>query len=170
MASDDHTAGIGLSDSMWQEVIERIHENFIDYVVSEAKTELVVESFVVDAVREACRELKHNGYNLPADTGAKLVAGRKAFRELTRDMRSKDRVGKSPKRPLEREIQIDNVLCYCDPTLSGGTGILIHPEAVTIPPSNYGNTRPWVVRHGNGVVVVRISDNNNHREVSDDGE
>jgi len=159
---------------------KRMAENFAEYVVGEADTTLTVDTFGIDAVREAIHTLDTAGYRIddrthePGEAGIGFAHSR-AFEDLKSEYAEHVRLPNRGSDPVNaaKQIGVDGVDVWADHSMPDATAVVIHPDATVPQPPveasglarmnpedifSISENRPWLVKDPKGVVVVEVAD------------
>jgi len=171
-------APLQLQTDALETATRRMAETFAEYIIGEADTTLSVETFGVDAVREAIHELDSAGYRVtdrvdePGTQGIGF-AGVVAYQDLTDEWSEYARLPNDDAGAVDapRTVGVDGVDVRGDRSLPDRTAVVVHPDATvpTAPAEASGlarmnpddvftltENRPWDVKDPRGVVVVEV--------------
>jgi hypothetical protein len=143
-----------------EDALERHREEFTEYLIDESDETLRVDTFDTDAVREALLILDWNGYAVDESDDdyepTQIFASPDDYHDF---LDSVDRVARLSDTTDDRDVcggghvNAYGATVYFEHHVPDNVALAIHPDAVC--PSHASDvSRPYLVRHGNGVVFI----------------
>lgn len=127
--------------------IKSERQAFFEYVLDTAENVVTTAEFDSNAIESAILELENHDYKIPTVT---CLCHPQLFADLYNTIDTVQRMDDDC-----GYISVRAVRCRPDNGLPERTAICVHSNAL-IPVVPLGRIKPWVVRDGDGVVIIRV--------------